>query len=362
MNSESYVELFKFCFSMPKIELHAHLTGSVRVKTILELLDESDKEDYINLMSCINTQSKDKFEKCFGIFGYIYKIITSIDVVRRITFEMLVDWSKNNCYYLEIRSNLKAIQDKTCYDYLICVLEEINKFNENKKDNLCRMQTRFLISINRQGKLEDAYHSLECYKRVCSERSDLAKLIVGVDYGGLEGKESFTFEELVVLINEYKKFGLKCTLHIGEVENYKLIDYNLLIPDRLGHTDYLTEEESQEIIDLDIPYECCPSSSFYRLGLISYKDTNFKKYYKKVNSKTGKEYTKYSINTDDFSLFASDLSTEYFEMACSFGIKELDLINLVLNSCETIFDEKYKSVLIERINNYKDCILKSQNN
>eukprot|EP00340_Litonotus_pictus_P004143 CAMPEP_0170535668 /NCGR_PEP_ID=MMETSP0209-20121228/101729_1 /TAXON_ID=665100 ORGANISM="Litonotus pictus, Strain P1" /NCGR_SAMPLE_ID=MMETSP0209 /ASSEMBLY_ACC=CAM_ASM_000301 /LENGTH=159 /DNA_ID=CAMNT_0010836961 /DNA_START=597 /DNA_END=1072 /DNA_ORIENTATION=- len=158
-----------------------------------------------------------------------------------------------------------------------------------------------------------------------TEQPELSKLIIGIDYGGLEGNETFDYEELNSILDEYRKYGLKCTLHIGETKDFKKIDYTKLLPDRLGHTDYFSEEDAQEIIDLGIPYECCPSSSYTRLGLYSYKDVNLKKYYNKKNSKTGEIYRKFSINTDDTSLFASDLAQEYYEIASSFGINEKEL-------------------------------------
>ena len=104
MNSESkdMANLFKHCFIIPKVELHAHLTGSVRHRTILELLaDEDDKNQFAKLIN-----GKLNVYDCFKVFGYIYKILTNLEVVIRITKEMLQDFNKQNCLYLEIRTNI----------------------------------------------------------------------------------------------------------------------------------------------------------------------------------------------------------------------------------------------------------------
>lgn len=348
---KNLTKLFQFCYILPKLELHAHLTGSIRPKTIFDLLtNDTDKDEFAKLVSGTR-----KLDECHLIFKYIYKILTSLDVVKRITREMLIDWSKQNCYYLEIRSNIKAIGNNTKYDYLVLVLKEIQEFNNNKNENVSGMQSRYILSINREYSFEIAQDTLNVFKRLKTEQPTLAELVVGVDYSGLEGKELFGEKELAEILNEYRKLGLKITMHIGEIKDYKKIDYDLLKPNRLGHTDYLSKDDIQEIINLGIPYECCPSSSYTRLGYVSYKDVNFKNFYKKYNDK-GEEYTKYSINTDDTSLFNSDLSNEYYEIASAFDLDSNDLINLVINSADTIFDDNYKIILKERLNEFKSKI------
>lgn len=350
MESEikSLTNLFKFCHNLPKLELHAHLTGCVRPSTILELLaDESDKDKFSELV-----QGRRTVEDCFKIFYYIYKILNSLEVVKRITREMLEDWSKQNCFYLEIRTNIKDINDKNKYDYLVAVLNEIDSFNNDKVNNLSGMQTRLILSINRNLPQKEAFDTLEVFKRLRIEQPGICKLVVGVDFSGLEGNDSFNQDELLLLLDEYRKFGMKVTIHIAEVKDFIKLNYEKLKPDRLGHTDYFSAEDAQEVIDLGIPYECCPSSSLTRLAYISYKEVNLKNFYKKKNSKTGVEYTKFSINTDDTSLFFSNLTQEYYEIAAAFGMDEKEISNVVLNSIDTIFDDDYKVELKKRVSNF----------
>lgn len=332
---------------MPKVELHAHLTGSIRIKTIFELLDnEEDKE---NLSKFYN--SKIDLTACFNVFDYIYKILKSIDVIKRITREMMEDWSKANCVYLEIRTNIKAIGDKTKYDYAITVLKEIKAFNEDSQLNLNGMQTRLILSFNRRLPISEAKDTLQVYRLLSENEPELSKLIVGVDYSGYEVNESIKFDEILEVLIESKKLGLKSAVHIAEIPNYTKWDFERFRPDRMGHTDYFTEEDSQQLIDLGIPYECCPSSSYYRLNCISYKEVNFKKYYKKLD-KNGNEYKHYSINTDDTSLFNSDLSQEYYEIASAFEISEKEIREIAARVADDIFDDNYKEILKEKMKRF----------
>lgn len=340
--------LFETCILMPKIELHAHLTGSVRINTVLELLDSQiDKEAFSFLAN-----KQKSLKECFSMFDFIYKTTKSLDVISRITREMLEDWSKSNCFYLEIRTTVKEIGSKSKLDYTLTILNEIDKFNKDRLINRNDMQTRLILSFNRKLPVEDAISTLNVYKTIKSEQpKEISKLIVGVDYCGLEGNDLLNSNELYSILNESRELGLKTTVHIGEIETYTKWDMSKHRPDRFGHTDYLTDEDTKEIIENHIPYECCPSSSYNRLGCYSYNQVNFRKYYKKTDSK-GREYVKYSINTDDTTLFNSDLSQEYFEIASSFGISSDEIRRISIRVAEDIFDEDYKVVLMSRMSKY----------
>ena len=72
--------LFKFCQQMPKTELHAHLNGSIRKSTLFELLNDSDREEISKVY-----QNQMSFENAFKVFKISSKIVTSLDIIRRIT-------------------------------------------------------------------------------------------------------------------------------------------------------------------------------------------------------------------------------------------------------------------------------------
>jgi len=131
------IDLNTYCFSIPKIDLHAHLNGSIRKKTLFELSNEEDQEKLSILYSKPIT-----LISAFDIFKISSKILTSLEVVSRVTREMIEDWNKQNTMYLEIRTNLKSIGGKNKEDYLEAVLTEIA--NGNMKHNL---QTRLFAFI-----------------------------------------------------------------------------------------------------------------------------------------------------------------------------------------------------------------------
>ena len=73
---------------LPKIELHAHLNGSIRKSTLMELLSEEDKERIQKLYSVMD------FNTAMEFFKITSKVTSTIEIVKRITREMIEDWNK----------------------------------------------------------------------------------------------------------------------------------------------------------------------------------------------------------------------------------------------------------------------------
>lgn len=340
-------DLFKFCQLMPKTELHAHLNGSIRKSTLFELLNESDRDELSALYS--NQMS---FENAFKVFRISSKIVTSLDVIKRITREMIEDWNKLNCIYLEIRTSVKAICGKTKEDYLRTVLEEIKVGNSK-----CSMKTRLIISLNRELPLEDYLETLKVYENF--QDSELKKLIVGIDYSGYEVNEKHTYESLVPIFQKFRDYGLKVTIHMGECKVYQKLGFKLFKPDRVSHTYFFTSEECADIMSNKIPIEVCPTGSYSIKNLTSYKDITFNNYHKKVvkepYNNEDYEYDLICINTDDTMIFCTDIAQEYFEVCHNFGIDKEEIKKIVLNTINFIFDEneEVRNELRQKIINFK---------
>jgi len=88
----------------PKVELHAHINGCIRDETILELLKK--KGASAEEISKLRVQLGDErtLSQCFDLFSRIHTLVTSVEVVERVTREAIEDFAADNVRYLELRS------------------------------------------------------------------------------------------------------------------------------------------------------------------------------------------------------------------------------------------------------------------
>lgn len=340
------IDLNTFCFSIPKIDLHAHLNGSIRKTTLFELSSPDDQEALSLLYSKQITLTS-----AFEIFKISSKILVNLETVARVTREMIEDWNKQNTMYLEIRTTLKSIGDKPKSEYLSTVLAEIAK--GNKKHSL---QTRLIIALNREYPIADYFEAFEALKQI-ENQLELKRLVVGVDYCGNELKELHKIADVVPVFQMFRDAGLMVTVHSGESENYQHFDFGMFKPDRISHTYFYTDEEYLNVMRNKIPIEICPTGSYCVKELDTYHDITFKKYFnQKVLLENGEEYLYdlYCLNTDDTMLFNSDLSQEYFEVASHFKLSKQDVKNMILRSIDFIFekDENFRQQLRDKLKNY----------
>ena len=336
-NVGKFVELHTQCYNLPKIDIHAHLNGSIRISTLLSLLSPGDQEKFTTLGIASN------YAKAFEMFKIASKILKDLSVISRITREMIEDWNKQNCVYLEIRTTLKTIANTTKADYLKTVLQEIEEGNKKYK-----MQTRLIICLNRESPIEDAHDS---YNTFMNFESELKRLIVGVDYSGYEANEKIPHEQIFEVLGKFRSAGLKVTYHIGEVAEYKMIDFNVFRPDRISHTYHFNQEDVQKIRDAKIPVEVCPTSTLFIFNKTSYDEIHFKQYYEKERKEN-----LVCLNTDDTMILSTNISQEYFEIAMAHNLEKEDLVNIIENTINFIFetDESVREDLRNQIKRFSN--------
>ncbi|KAF2304651.1 hypothetical protein GH714_037291 [Hevea brasiliensis] len=99
---------------MPKVELHAHLNGSVRDSTLLELARVLGDEGVIVFSDVEHVIMKDdrSLHEVFKLFDLIHILTTDHKTVTRITKEVVEDFAYENVVYLELRTTPKKNDSK----------------------------------------------------------------------------------------------------------------------------------------------------------------------------------------------------------------------------------------------------------
>jgi adenosine deaminase len=102
----------KFYRSLPKVELHRHLEGSLRLSTLLEVSREFDLNipdlDLLRPMVQVDQADPRTSENFLSKFEVLRKFYRSPEIIRRITGEAIADAAADNVRYLELRFVTRA--------------------------------------------------------------------------------------------------------------------------------------------------------------------------------------------------------------------------------------------------------------
>src|SRR5512143_3292026 len=93
---------------LPKVELHRHLEGSLRLNTMLDIARKHDipiPEDAVGLSNLVQMQDDENFSfrTFLAKFDTLRLFYRSPEVITRITREAVEDAAKDNVRYMELR-------------------------------------------------------------------------------------------------------------------------------------------------------------------------------------------------------------------------------------------------------------------
>ncbi|CAN6169119.1 unnamed protein product [Urochloa humidicola] len=360
-NLEAEKEMREWCVTLPKVELHAHLNGSVRNSTLLELAKQLAEKGIIVFEDVKDVIMKNgrSLQECFKLFDLFHILTTDHDTVTRIAKEVVEDFAAENVVYLEIRTTPKNNEAKgmTKRSYMNAVIKglkavvavDVVLFDSNSRTNdtlTCtptieldgdtrkkRIYVRLLLSIDRR---ETTLAALDTVNLALEMKG---QGVIGIDLSGnpVVGE----WETYLPALQRAKELGIPITIHCGEVANRKEIQAVLdFCPQRLGHVCCLNDVEWKKLKSLMIPVEICLTSNVMTGGAPSLELHHFADLY---NAKHP-----LSLCTDDCGLFSTSLSNEYYLVAATFGLSKAELFHLAQEAVQFIFaDENVKKSLKE---------------
>src|SRR5512143_2970977 len=94
--------------ALPKVELHRHLEGTLRLKTMLEVAGEHGitiPDDVLRLSNLVQMQDQESFsfQTFLSKFNTLRLFYKSPDIIHRITREAVEDAARDNVRYMELR-------------------------------------------------------------------------------------------------------------------------------------------------------------------------------------------------------------------------------------------------------------------
>lgn len=258
----------EFYKSLPKVELHRHLEGSLRLSTILELAHAWGLNlpiaDPPRLRALVQVQRSDPATSTnfLSKFETLRLFFRSQEVIERVTREAVADAAADNVRYMELRFTPVALSKAKKYP-----LEEVMDWviaSARQAEADFGVVTRLIASVNRHESVSIA----EKVAELAVER--LNRGIIGLDLAGAEGKfPAVPFESL---FKEACKAGMRITIHAGEwggAENV-IEAIETLNAERIGHGVRIFEDPNAVALakERGTTFEVCPTSN-YQSGVIA---------------------------------------------------------------------------------------------
>ncbi|KAG4026968.1 hypothetical protein MFRU_034g00280 [Monilinia fructicola] len=315
--------------SLPKIELHAHLSGSISRQCLHEVWLQKWERGETTLQDPLIEMPDGKFdydlETFFPLFSkYIYALCNDLPSLIYTTHSVLQDFQQDGVVYLELRTTPRAMPSaKITKDiYIQTILDCITKHNKSDPS----MKTNLILSIDRRNDLQTALEVVTLAHKYHSHG------VVGIDLCGDPSIGDISiFSPAFQLAHTH---NLKITIHFAEIphpptrtELRTLLSYH---PHRLGHVIHVPDDLKPEIQKMGLGLELCLSCNVHAKMITgTYGDHHFGEWWGRGAPVV--------LCTDDVGVFGSKLSNEYSLVAKHFQLRRDDICALVRRGLDCIF-------------------------
>jgi adenosine deaminase len=326
---------------MPKVELHCHLEGAIRLSTIAELgkrynlpIPSYDTEELRVFIEAGDRSSS--LADWMRIFNILRCCFINREVISRITCEVAEDYVRQNTRYLELRFSpgfMAKLNGITMEEAIEGVLDGMA---EAERRYGIRMGA--IVLITRDLGIEAGLLIAQCAS------SYVGRGIVGFD---LAGNEKGNPPEMFAEAFDYARAsGLAVTVHAGEECGPESIRgaIDRLGARRIGHGISLGLDPGllERVRDEGIVLEMCPTSNVLTRNVKTMEEHPAYRYFK-----AGVPVT---INADDPVIFATTLQQEYEAVVRHLGFSLEELASTVVTAAKAAFlPEEERTSLINGI-------------
>ncbi|XP_017071786.2 adenosine deaminase-like protein [Drosophila eugracilis] len=329
----------QFLKELPKVELHAHLNGSLGIESLRDLgerLYGTASQEFLDLCARFN-RLENNLDAWFKKFSFVHELTSTTEGLRFATELAVRDFAKDNVQYVELRTTPKANGNYSRMDYLQIVIDAIKGAKEKYPDILVKL----LPSINRAEPVAVAEETVSLAVELAQSHPDI---IFGMDLSGNPAHGRFS--DFAPILAQAREKGLRLVIHCAEIENPSEVTEMLQFGmSRCGHGTFLAPEEIDQLKQRNIAIECCLTSNVKSGTVSSLEEHHLKRIMEADAPKV--------ICTDDSGVFDTTLSQEFLLAAETFGLSREQCIALTLEAVQHSFaSEQERRQMKEKVETY----------
>ncbi len=313
---------------MPKIELHRHLEGSLRLTTLVDLARQHKigvpkTVEGLRPLVQVTPESPYTFEHFLSKFATLRKFFLTPEIIQRVAREAVEDAAEDGVRYMELRFTPKALASAGGFAFSDVIRWVCEAVAEAQADR--GIMVRLIVSINRHESAAIAERAIQA----AYDYRDHG--VVGVDMAGLEA--GYDYAPFCGLFREAHMAGLGITVHAGEWGGSENVRYAIetLHADRIGHGVRVVEAPDIAALarDRGITFEVCVTSNIH-----SGVSPSLWRHPLRRMMALGLHTT---LNTDDPLLSNIQLSDELLAAVRGCGVSIADVRQMTLNAAHAAF-------------------------
>jgi adenosine deaminase len=307
---------------LPKVEQHIHIVGSTRPGTLLWLAEEGGlDEPFKTSRDAQRFFQYKRFPQFIEAYCKIVDSITRESQFERITYEMLESDARCNVQYVEASFSAP--------DHVLRGLD-YGKTLDAINRGIDRARMDFGIECNVRVDLVRNYGP-EKGMEILDWIEGKSDNIISIDLGGSE--ERFPAKPYKSVYQRARSMGLHLVAHAGEAAGAESIwqAVNELGVEHIGHGVAAINEPRllEHLKKRSIAIETCPTSNVRTRVVRTLRNHPIR-----VFHDLGLTVT---VNTDDASMFKTDMNNEYLQLHRQLGFSLSELFNLSLNGVNSSF-------------------------
>jgi adenosine deaminase len=342
--------------ALPKVELHRHLSGSMRFATLLELarrhglaLGASTPREVERLIqNRTSGGSLEEFLKAWRILNRVTADAALVDpnIYGQLVYEAVADaYLNENIYYLELRMVPPCLTINHDFHAL-----EFNdalwaiKHGIDKAAKEFPTLVKIILSLPRDFLTKQTQKFLKEYYYILLKSVDVYKdrYLVAFDLAGNEFSHPARF--FSEFFHDVKDLGYKVTIHAGEAEGPESVReaVDLLHADRIGHGVAACEDEAlmAKLKSLQIPIEICVTSNLVTGAVMPLQGHPVRMFF---------DFGLFlTVNADDPTVLSTDLNTEFLTLVRRFGFSLDEVRTLSANAIDAAFCSSEEKEQVKR--------------